>query len=136
MALKINMVSSIGVVASYHRISKVELNDSEALLTIQGYTSDTYRANEKKIKSDLKEREELMQLITKEMSKPEDERNTTTIIEWTDRANALVYPIQTLDFAISNNTERVTFDKSAPISYEELYLKLKELDKYKDAEDV
>lgn len=141
MALKLEKISNKGVVTTYHRIRNIMLNDSSMEVIVSEYITEEIRAFEKGLQENEVLRQELSDKINAELMKPQTEQDTKSIIEWTEQSNKLINTHvdsmeYELDYSVNTTKFEMPLDKEEPISYSDIYEKLKELPEFEDAEDV
>ena len=82
------------------------------------------------------ERNKLIELIATELEKEESFRDTTSIVTWTEQANALVPENSEINFVIAEESHELAFDKCNPTSFADLYIQLKTLPEFIGATDI
>lgn len=137
MALKKEIIFENGVNIKYHKIDDVNLDNKEKKIKIKivSYTDETYRNLEIENKNKQYRYEELMELILSENEKNEEERDVEQVKEWSDEANELVGKFKN-ELNLSVVSTEVEFKDIFDISLNNLYKLLKELDLFKDSEDI
>ena len=135
MALKKELVFTNGVKIGYHKIDNIEYNNGNIKITVKSYTDESYRESEKannKIKSSY---EAKLAAIVAENTKGESARDAELIKILSDECNTLVNEFtEMLDLSVLSATYE--YKDISDLSFGNLYGMLKQLNEYKDSEDV
>jgi len=106
MALQINTTNEIGISTSYHKISKINI-DNDINIELSSYINKSYRVLEQDSETKAEETKDLHVGITFAQ-----------------------------DYSIVKRYYTFPLDKESEISFTELYTKLKALPDFKDAVDI
>lgn len=142
MGLVKQITTNKGILCNYHRIEHVSINASGHVeMTVFSYADYSFRQYEKDLATNNARFDELMKLINDENSKPEEERNTEQVVEWSEEINAM--PTQWADPDDEKNKMVIqenifsfdNVDVTKSVSYIDAYDMLKSLEAFRDAAD-
>jgi len=141
MALKKNIISKNGVSIGYFKISNITFNNGVLQVTVDGYTNETYRQNEKD--NDIKKQKH-EQLIQKSIELSQDENaDIEETKKISEEANSLVGTYED-DLCLSIIQISCEFKDVTDFSIDNIYSLLKNtiieskylIIDFKDAEDL
>lgn len=142
MGLIKDITDKKGIRTSYHRLEHVSIRaNGHVEMTVYSYADYSFRMFEKESADNNARYNELMSLIQAENDKPEEERNTEQVIEWSEEINSMT--TQWIDLTDESNQTVIakntfTFDDvdiTKSVSYIDAYNMLKGLEEFDGATD-
>lgn len=138
MALLKEIISNKGVTAKYFRISDIQMDidNKKLLVTVKGYTDESYRQKEKDIEglqAQINEKQAYINTLNENYKENEEE-----IMEQNEAINELVEKLNNVadrDFSILSEPYTFTFEDTE-YSWSICYDMLKTLDIFADSQDV
>lgn len=127
---------SNGIITKYHKIDSILINTEERKINVKinSYVDESIRTIEKENQNKKIQAEKLNDFIDKNIG-TEDEKILEEIKEKTNLYNELIDTmVDTSTFVVANNTYTLPYNTN--ISFEDIYNELKQLDDFKDSEDV
>lgn len=138
MALLKEIISNKGVTAKYFRISDIQMDidNKKLLVTVKGYTDESYRQKEKDIEglqAEINEKQAYINTLNENYKENEEE-----IMEQNEAINELVGELNNVtdrDFSILSEPYTFTFEDTE-YSWSICYDMLKTLDVFANSQDV
>lgn len=138
MALLKEIISNKGVTAKYFRISDIQMDidNKKLLVTVKGYTDESYRQKEKDIEglqAEINEKQAYINTLNENYKENEEK-----IMEQNEAINELVGELNNVtdrDFSILSEPYTFTFEDTE-YSWSICYNMLKTLDVFADSQDV
>lgn len=138
MALLKEIISNKGVTAKYFRISDIQMDidNKKLLVTVKGYTDESYRQKEKDIEglqAEINEKQAYINTLNENYKENEEK-----IMEQNEAINELVGELNNVtdrDFSILSEPYTFTFEDTE-YSWSICYDMLKTLDVFADSQDV
>lgn len=138
MALLKEIISNKGVTAKYFRISDIQMDidNKKLLVTVKGYTDESYRQKEKDIEglqAEINEKQAYINTLNENYKENEEK-----IMEQNEVINELVGELNNVtdrDFSILSEPYTFTFEDTE-YSWSICYDMLKTLDVFADSQDV
>lgn len=137
MALKKEIIFDNGVKINYHRIGDISMDNKNKVLKVSvvSYTDETYRQKEIENETNKNKYEKLLNLIFEENKKTVEERDTEQVVKWTNEANELVGKFRE-DINLSVGSTELEFQNVDDLSMSNIYNLIKQMELFKDAEDI
>ena len=124
-----------GVNIKYHKIDKITMDKGQTKVSVACYTDETFRNKEKQNNINKLKYEQLINNIFQENQKEEIERNTESIILWSDEANTLINTFEE-DLNLVVVTFDFVFENLLDLSLTNLYSLIKEDPLFANAQDL